>query len=98
MDEQAETATPKDEKHSINWGAIIVWPFVILILYVLSWGPVVRLGDKGYISPNNKVIWKFYAPLDWASNNTPLQRPLGMYLHLWVPKYYDKNGRPHWLN
>ncbi len=38
MDEQPAIAAPK-EKHSINWGWI-VWPVVILILYILSYGPV----------------------------------------------------------
>lgn len=92
MEKPAETTTPAEEKHSIPWTGFIVWPFVILILYVLSIGPVAIMSDKGLISHNNEFIWKFYKPLGWAYLNTPLHRPLGMYLHLWVPKHFDKHG------
>jgi hypothetical protein len=95
MDEQPKTTTPKDEKHSINWGALILWPVVIVIIYVLSYGPVMMMGAKGRISPYNKLVWKFYAPLDWAYMKTPLHRPLGMYLYLWDPVDFSKNGDYH---
>jgi hypothetical protein len=104
MDEQPAIAAPGEDKHSINWGAFIFWPFVILILYVLTFGPVMRFGsvlmvvvarNKGsiYISdPRNRFSEKFYAPLGWAYNKTPLHKPLGMYMHLWLPRCFDKNG------
>jgi hypothetical protein len=105
MDEQPKTTTPKDEKHSINWGSIILWPVVILILYVLSFGPVMRFGsmvmvlrawnNKSYIhnlAQRNGFLGKFYTPLYWAYNETPLHKPLGMYLHLWVPIAFKNNG------
>jgi hypothetical protein len=93
MDEQHATTTPKDEKHSINWG-FILWPLVILALYVLSSGPVLMMDSKGRLSYYNKLVWRIYAPLEWAYFRTPLHKPLGMYLHLWVPKDFGKNGEP----
>jgi hypothetical protein len=123
MDKPVATNTLKEdeEKHSIRRTGFIVWPFVFLILYALSAGPVVIMGKKGLISHNNKFIWtytpseqmlclveqdlglpqpspgplrKFYRPLEWAYNNTPLHRPLTMYFHLWDPEDFDKNGEP----
>ncbi len=91
MDEQPATITPKEEKHSINWGWI-VWPCVILILYVLSSGPLIMLSQKELIPQDNGFLTKFYSPLRWAYNETPMHKPLGMYFHLWAPKFIDKNG------
>jgi hypothetical protein len=91
MEKPAETTTPK-EKRSINWGALILWPVVILILYVLSWGPVIMMIEKGHISSTNEFLRMFYRPLGWAYAETPLHKPLGMYFHLWAPQYFDKKG------
>jgi hypothetical protein len=92
MEKPAETTTPKEAKHSINWGALILWPIVILILYVLSSGPVSMIMEKSASSRSNQLARKFYAPLGWAYDNTPLHKPLGMYAHLWAPEFFDKNG------
>ncbi len=94
MDEQPATTTPKDEKHSVNWGALILWPAVILLLYVFSFGPVGMMTDKGFISYTHYSLWKFYEPLNWAYVKTPLHKPLGMYFHLWQPETFDKNWEP----
>jgi len=66
--------TRAEEKHSINWGALILWPFVILLLYGLSFGPVMMLAEKKRITPN-KFVWKFYTPVVWAYFKTPLHWP-----------------------
>ena len=92
MDEQPAIAAQKDEKHSIHWGALILWPVVILILYVLSVGPITMILFKRGIAPKCEFMLTIYAPLGWAYKNTSLHKPLGMYLHLWAPHYYDKNG------
>jgi hypothetical protein len=92
MEKPAETITPDKAKHSINWGALILWPVVILLLYVLSFGPVVRTWDNTPFDSPNPSMFKFYSPVEWTYENTPLHRPLGMYLHLWDPAMYDKNG------
>ena len=106
MARSVETVTPSERKHSINWGALILWPVVILLLYVLSFGPVMRFGSvvmlevvtqntKSYIyisAQRNRFWGEFYAPLGWAYNETPLHKPLGMYMHLWTPTGFNKNG------
>jgi hypothetical protein len=79
MDEQPAIAAPKDEKHSINWGALILWP-------------VAMMEEKGRISHSNEFMRVFYMPWTWAYNGTPLHKPLGLYLHLWLPKHFDKKG------
>ncbi len=87
-----ETTTPNEEKHSINWGWI-TWPCVALVLYVLSSGPVVRIGHNGrpYGTMFNSFL-KIYGPLEWAYWETPFHKPLGMYFHLWAPNRFDTNG------
>lgn len=89
--QKPETTKPDEDKHSFNWGWI-AWPCVILFLYGLSLGPALLMQDKGHISPNNQFLRAFYAPLSWAYKDTPFHKPLGMYLHLWVPKYFDGKG------
>ncbi len=104
MEKPVETTAPDGGKHSIYWG-FIVWPVVILLLYVLSFGPVMRFGsmmmltverkNKSYFYTSPKrdgFLAKFYAPLGWVYNETPLHKPLGMYMHLWVPMAFNKNG------
>jgi hypothetical protein len=92
MVEQLAIAAPKDEKHSMNWGALILWPVVVLILYILSTGPVAMMEEKGRISHSNEFMRVFYMPWTWAYKGTPLHKPLGLYLHLWLPKHFDKKG------
>lgn len=92
MDAQPETTTPGEEKHSLNWRAFFLWPSLILLLYVLSFGPFMLLYSYNEVSPYNKIMWNFYRPVTWAYDETPLHKPLGMYLHIWMPKVFDKNG------
>jgi hypothetical protein len=92
MDDQPAIAAPKDEKHSINWG-FVVWPLVILVLYVLSFGPVIKLLGSNPLKPSvDDALKTVYYPLLLAYSQTLLHKPLGMYLHLWAPEFYDKNG------
>jgi hypothetical protein len=90
METPADTTTPK-EKRFINWGALILWPVVIVILYVLSFGPVVMMIRTGKI-PAESVIPSFYKPMFWAYMKTPLHKPLGLYFHWWDPFHFDKKG------
>jgi hypothetical protein len=92
MERPAETTTPDKTKHSINLGALILWPVVFLLFYALSFGPVVRMWDNTPFDSPNPIMFKFYSPVEWTYENTALHTPLGMYLHLWDPAMYDKNG------
>jgi hypothetical protein len=69
---------------------------VILFFYVLSLGPVWRFSDAYNGHPKlEKALGAIYTPLLWTYERTPLRRPLGMYLHLWMPKDFDKDGEIH---
>jgi hypothetical protein len=85
---QEPTETREEAKDSRGFGTYAIWAGVVLVLYVLSWGPartmywrIVRYG-----TPMARAIDAVYFPIEWAENNTPLGKPLGMYLNLWVPK------------
>jgi len=86
MEEQAE---PREEtKHSLAFGSYAGWAGVILPLYVLSFGPVAMMEEKGVWQRRPALIKSFYRPLGWAYFWTPLHKPIGMYLRLWAPKTY----------
>jgi hypothetical protein len=73
----------------------LFWLGVILLLYVLSAGPLVMMQEKHLIRYNSiegPVIWAVYSPLSWAYYKTLLHQPLGMYLHLWAPGHFDGKG------
>jgi hypothetical protein len=91
MDAQPETTTPTDRK-STNWPSLVLWPFMILFLYMLSVGPVAMLTDRGVIADDNEFVKVLYCPVLWAYIDTPLHKPLGMYLHLWAPGGFDRYG------
>ena len=94
MKAQPESTPPLETKHSLNWGSVLGWAFSILLLYILSFGPVWRLANRGHLLSSQAFFGAFYKPLIWAYIQTPLQKPLGMYLHLWNPDDFDKNGEP----
>ena len=84
-----ETTVPPDEKHSVNLGTIILFAVVILLVYVLSVGPVVMLVDKKVIAPTSKLKM-FYQPLERLYGQAPFHKPLGLYLHLWSARFDGK--------
>jgi hypothetical protein len=94
--EQPEAATLKRPKLPFKWLKkwlqLIFWAFAILLLYVLSFGPVVRMWDSTPFNEPNPLIYGFYTPLIWIYDHTAFHKPFGMYLHLWDPVMYDKNG------
>jgi hypothetical protein len=92
MDEQLDTTMPSEAKKSANWWGFVLWPFVIVILYTLSFGPFWMMLERRRITPENQLTLKFYGPLLWAYNETPLHKPLGIYLHLWASSLFNKNG------
>jgi hypothetical protein len=69
---------------------------VALVVYVLSTGPVLLLMRTGRTtagSPGARLIQIVYHPFDWAIRVPMLDRPLGMYWHLWAPELYDGHGK-----
>jgi hypothetical protein len=92
MEAPPETKTPARTKRSFFWIYFVLTPVMVLVLYVLSAGPVFLMVHKGSISPGNGFVYGLYAPFGWVYANTPLQKPLGVYMHLWVPDWFEGNG------
>jgi hypothetical protein len=69
---------------------------VAVMLYILSLGPVMMMVQNKSISPGSstfEVLDTFYHPLEWTVNKIPpLEHTIGMYLHLWAPKLFDRKG------
>jgi hypothetical protein len=94
MDEPTQPAEPTAEaKKSRGLGRCIKWASAVVMLYLLSYGPVARMYDKGMIGKTGtRVLKVIYEPIGLAYDTTPLKQPIGMYLHLWCPKHWDSWG------
>ena len=90
MSEPAAPAPETEAKQSRGLGSYVVWGFVVVVVYVLSSGPMLRLVLKNKL--NNKVMI-IYEPLGRFYQYTPLRKPFGMYLHLWCPEDINTEGK-----
>ena len=62
----------------------LLWMFVVLVIYVLSSGPAVRLHQKTTNAGLRSALNVFYMPLGFLIKETRL-RPMGeWWLSLWV--------------
>jgi hypothetical protein len=87
MGETTQPAPETDEKKSRGLGSYVLWAFVAVMVYVLSSGPATRLfGDQ------SAVLTVIYFPVAVLYNETPLHKPLGLYLHWWYPKGFTSDG------
>jgi hypothetical protein len=92
MKDPAETTAERKEGRGV-W-TYVYWVGGILVLYVLSWGPYAMMQEKVW---KGRSSWGYsvgylYQPLNRAYVETPLHKPLGLYLHLWCPSSFDKHG------
>ena len=85
------------QSHAMRWTLGVL---AALLLYVLSYGPVLGLMGRGTIPPvplwliefdtglirfhGPKWLSAFYQPVVWLHDNTPLQEPLNRYGCWWV--------------
>jgi hypothetical protein len=54
------------------------------------------MARKGIIGlPAYGILKVIYAPWEWVHWHTPFYRPMGMYMSLWVPDTFDRDGRVH---
>jgi hypothetical protein len=73
----------------------LCWLAGILVLYVLSSGPVWMMVDKKLLHFGTlgwRAVQVVYWPLGWAGDRTLLRKPLEMYWHLWAPGVFDSKG------
>src|SRR5258706_12105220 len=99
MQDQGE-ATAERKPGRGFWG-LALWTGVIVLLYILSWGPFVMMEQKGVLRSTpalHRLGEILYSPLAWAYANTPLRKPLRMYLHLWCPQLYPANEKSNWID
>jgi hypothetical protein len=94
----AQPAPETDEKKSRGLGSYVLWGFVVVVLYVLSAGPVEWFRGGVFSAHRSSTLFHFYAPWRWAYIHTPFQRPLGMYLHLWRPNIWDSHGKSYYVH
>ena len=94
MDEPTQPAEPTAEaKRSRGFAGYFVWGVGLVVLYLLSMGPVDWMGAKGMLGPTAyRILYYVYQPWEWAYLRTPLHKPLGMYMHLWSPELYERTG------
>lgn len=73
---------PAKQSHFMGWTLSIV---AVPVLYILSYGPVVYLINRGTIPhPLPKVLVGFYKPWVWLYHDTSLRNPLGTYIYWWI--------------
>jgi hypothetical protein len=92
MKEEAEN--PPEEKPSRGFLRFLPWVGVIFLAYCLSSGPLVMLVDRNVIGGSGtmmRLVETVYSPLEWAYDETPLHKPIGIYLSLWS-KRFNSNG------
>ena len=97
---EEETETTAETKHSGGFGMYAMWAGVVLLVYVLSWGPCIWARRSARLSHPTLVHYLhiFYLPIDRAYESpSPLRKPLEMYLQLWRPVWVDKIGNPYYL-
>jgi hypothetical protein len=93
MKDESQDAPERNSRGAV-W-VWLCWLGVIVLVYVLSIGPVMVLWDKKLIANGNsaaQVLKIVYGPVEWAYAKTLLHKPIGMYYHLWVPSVIDSQG------
>jgi hypothetical protein len=90
MPSTSQPAPEADEKKSRGLGSYVLWGFVVVVVYVLSSGPA--MSYCYYNRRTSRTAQIIYGPIGWAAEHTALQKPLGMYWHLWCPEFFDRNG------
>jgi hypothetical protein len=71
----------------------VVWAFVAVMVYFLSYGPAELMLMTRNVGPRTSdAIAYIYWPWSFVYFNTPLHKPLGLYMHLWNAKFWDKDG------
>ena len=89
MPDPAKTAHETETKHSRGLGSYVVWAFVVVMVYVLSSRPMLKIAHNS--SPNtHRLLVNVYSPLIWLCNHTLLETPLWGYWKLWLPDVYDR--------
>ena len=71
---------PTSPRHLL--GRVAATLLALLLLYPLSAGPAVYVAIK--LGFDLRPVDRFYAPLAWAIDDTPLAPPMQTYIFWWV--------------
>ena len=89
----------RDESEGSSRGAVWVWLCWlggILVLYILSVGPVMLMQEKKLLrfgTSEWRVVQVVYWPVELAcEEDSFFRKPFFMYLHLWAPGRFDSKG------
>ncbi|MDB6121165.1 MAG: hypothetical protein JWQ71_158 [Pedosphaera sp.] len=86
------TETESERKRSGGLAHWVSWSGVVLLLYVLSYGPVAGIVFRrgGAVTPRTaRALIIIYTPVYWLSDQTPLKKPLQSYVGWWMD-FLDK--------
>jgi hypothetical protein len=83
MPELADHAPETEANKSRGLGSYVVWGFVVVIVYVLSSGPMMRYQFRHPWQTIPFEVCRIYSPLIVAYRSKPFHKPIGIYWHLW---------------
>jgi hypothetical protein len=93
MSEETPDAPQKSVLHAcVIW---LSWVLAAVGFYIFSLGPISRLAYSETLLAtfrSDKAFDIYFAPALWAYDNTPLHRPIGMYMSLWLPGFFNSKG------
>ena len=75
----------KSEEQRSWAGTAALWVLLLPIVYVLSVGPVFAIAERFRLRAEPLLL--VYAPVTWLHRNTPLKRPIEMYVDWWIAPY-----------
>ena len=81
--------TTSEEKSSRSYWGFVLWPVAVIVLYVLSAGPVYFAYEKCWVRVE---VLRVYNPLWAVVGKTCLMKPMRIYLHFWTPHIFDVHG------
>ena len=79
------------EKGERSYWGFVIWPVVVVMVYVLGAGPMFWAYEKCWVGSR---ALRVYDPLWAAVGKTRLVKPISIYLHFWVPEIFDIHGHP----
>ena len=88
--EMTRDTTASEEKCSGSYWGFVLWPVAVIVLYVLSAGPISLGVYKGTV---NATVLGVYTPLETVVGATPLKQPFGKYIFWWSPGAFDRYWR-----
>ncbi len=80
----------EDTEEKSQAGRWVIAMVSVLVVYVLSFGPVCALANKYYDSPEAAqfLMWTFYKPLEWGCERLGLEKLSSSYYAWWCEIFH----------